>query len=499
MVRRQWSRRARWLTAVAAAVLIAGPLGYFWGTSFVPSTYSVMDMGYPDLGGGQPDMTNMAGMTGMPPGVSVASLTGPATGAPNVAVTLVARKEKFRLASGQTIDGFTLNHVSPGPTIRAAQGDVLQVTLVNASVPAGVTLHWHGVDVPNADDGVAGVTQNAVPVGGSFVYKFRLTDAGTYWYHSHQDSLAEVSGGLFGALIVKPRASGHAAPTPVETTVTFHTYGKLATINGRTGLQRVDAEPGSAERVRIIDTDMQPLGVTVSGTTYRVISHDGRDINQPTDLDQTAVLIPAGGRVDLSVTVPMSNSAALVDLGNGAELAIGPAGSTVAPEPAADGQLDFSSYGSPAPIGFDPTHPDRRFDYRISRHIGFENGKPGDWWTVDGHRFPDVPMFEVTEGDVVVMTISNSSSLHPMHLHGHHAVVLSRNGVPTTGSPWWFDSLDVETGSTYVIAFVADNPGIWMDHCHNLQHAADGLLAHLAYTGVTEPYVIGGASRNNPE
>jgi len=110
----------------------------------------------------------MAGMTGMPPGVSVASLTGPATGAPNVAVTLVARKEKFRLASGQTIDGFTLNHVSPGPTIRAAQGDVLQVTLVNASVPAGVTLHWHGVDVPNADDGVAGVTQNAVPVGGSF-------------------------------------------------------------------------------------------------------------------------------------------------------------------------------------------------------------------------------------------------------------------------------------------------------------------------------------------
>ncbi len=86
-----------------------------------------------------------------------------------------------------------------------------------------------------------------------------------------------------------------------------------------------------------------------------------------------------------------------------------------------------------------------------------------------------------------------------MHLHGHHAVVVSRNGVPTTGSPWWFDSLDVETGSRYVIAFVADNPGIWMDHCHNLRHAADGLLAHLAYTGVTEPYVIGGPAGNNPE
>jgi FtsP/CotA-like multicopper oxidase with cupredoxin domain len=461
-----------------------------------------MDMGYPNFGGGPADMTNMAGMAGMPPGVSDAALTGPTTGPPDVAVTLVARKEKFRLASGQTMNGFTLNHQSPGPTIRATQGDVLQVTLVNASVPEGVTLHWHGVDVPNADDGVAGVTQNAVRVGGSFVYKFRITDAGTYWYHSHQDSFAEVSGGLFGALVVEPRPTGptEAAPTPIaEATETFHTYGKLATINGRTGLQRITAPAGSTERVRIIDTDMQPIGVAVSGTTYRLISHDGRDINKPTDLDQTAVLVAAGGRIDLSVNVPTNNTAALVDLGNGAELAIGATDAAIAPEQAADGQLDFSTYGSPAPIGFDPTRPDRRFDYRIARQVGFENGKPGDWWTIDGHKFPDVPMFEVTEGDVVVMTISNSSSLHPMHLHGHHAVVLSRNGVPTTGSPWWFDSLDVETGSTYVIAFVADNPGIWMDHCHNLRHAADGLLAHLAYTGVTEPYVIGGPAHNDPE
>ena len=71
------------------------------------------------------------------------------------------------------------------------------------------------------------------------------------------------------------------------------------------------------------------------------------------------------------------------------------------------------------------------------------------------------------------MTISNDSGdVHPMHLHGHHAVVLSRNGVPSTGSPWWVDSLNVADGDTYEIAFVADNPGIWMDHCHNLEHAA---------------------------
>ena len=104
----------------------------------------------------------------------------------------------------------------------------------------------------------------------------------------------------------------------------------------------------------------------------------------------------------------------------------------------------------------------------------------------------------VEEGDVVRMTIRNDSGdVHPMHLHGHHAVVLSRDGEPSTGSPWWVDSLDVLDGETYEIAFVADNPGVWMDHCHNLDHAAEGLLAHLAYAGVTTPYRVGGG--NEPE
>jgi FtsP/CotA-like multicopper oxidase with cupredoxin domain len=86
-----------------------------------------------------------------------------------------------------------------------------------------------------------------------------------------------------------------------------------------------------------------------------------------------------------------------------------------------------------------------------------------------------------------------------MHLHGHHALVLSRNGVAANGSPWWVDSLNVKDGETYQIVFRADNPGIWMDHCHNLKHADEGLVAHLAYTGVSEPFVVGGDEQNQPE
>jgi FtsP/CotA-like multicopper oxidase with cupredoxin domain len=77
--------------------------------------------------------------------------------------------------------------------------------------------------------------------------------------------------------------------------------------------------------------------------------------------------------------------------------------------------------------------------------------------------------------------------------------VLSHNGRPLTGSPWWTDTLGVDDGDSYEVAFRADNPGIWMDHCHNLGHAAAGLTMHLAYAGFSTPFVTGGDAHNHPE
>lgn len=122
------------------------------------------------------------------------------------------------------------------------------------------------------------------------------------------------------------------------------------------------------------------------------------------------------------------------------------------------------------------------------------------WWSINGHLYPHVPMFVVADRDVVTMRIENrSSEVHPMHLHGHHLLVLSRDGRPSIGSPWWVDSLEVLPRETYEVAFVADNPGIWMDHCHQLKHAADGMVAHLMYVGVDTPFRIGGSAGNAPE
>jgi FtsP/CotA-like multicopper oxidase with cupredoxin domain len=464
----------RIIIAVVAALAVLVPLGYFWFDSLVPSTYNMVAMGRPDSGGG-PDAHRHGGL-------NVADLKGP-SGTADVAVTLVARSENGR---------YTLNHVTPGPEIRARKGQLLEVTLINESVADGITLHWHGVDVPNAEDGVAGVTQDAVPRGGRYVYRFVAPDAGTYWYHSHQVSDDEVRKGLFGTLVVLP-------PTPlaakVDTVLAVHTYDGRRTINGRAGVSPLAARPGDQVRARIVNTDAGPVRVWVSGADFSVAAVDGYDVNAPGPVADQAVVVTAGGRIDLAFTVP-SSGAARVDVGAGAALAAGNAAGT--PEPRSN--VDLLRYGSPAPLGFDPGKATRRFDYKVGKWIGFLDGKPGMWWTVNGHLWPDVPMYMVTTGDIVRMTISNSSGeVHPMHLHGHHAVVLSRDGVAASGSPWWIDSLDVGDGESYEIAFVADNPGIWVDHCHNLKHAEEGLLAHLAYAGVDTPFRVGGKAGNQPE
>ncbi|MEC7259107.1 MAG: multicopper oxidase domain-containing protein, partial [Pseudomonadota bacterium] len=90
----------------------------------------------------------------------------------------------------------------PGPVLRVPQGGRVIRRLVN-DLPVPTTVHWHGIRIDNAMDGVAGLTQDAVPPGGTFDYDFAVPDAGTYWYHAHTNSMEQVARGLAGALIVE--------------------------------------------------------------------------------------------------------------------------------------------------------------------------------------------------------------------------------------------------------------------------------------------------------
>jgi FtsP/CotA-like multicopper oxidase with cupredoxin domain len=380
--------------------------------------------------------------------------------------------------------------------VRAAQGDLVEVLARNESVADGMTLHWHGVRVPNAADGVAGVTQDAIGVGQTYTYRFVARDAGTYWYHSHQLSHEQVRSGLLGAVVVQPADQRAEPAAGTEAVALIHTYNGVRTINDRAGQTSADVTPGTPVRVRVINTDNGPMPVWVSGADFQLVAIDGAEVNRPQTVANRTVVLTAGARADLLVPVPERGAAALEVAGASLLLGDGPAPFSAAPQE----RVDPLSYGQPAPVGFDPESPDRRYEYRIGRSPGFVDGRPGMWWTVNGAMYPDVPMFVIGRNEVGRFTISNDSSeTHPMHLHGHRMLVLSRDGVPATGSPWWVDSLNVEPGQTYETAFLADNPGIWMDHCHNLPHAADGLVAHLMYERVTTPFLIGGDHANEPE
>jgi FtsP/CotA-like multicopper oxidase with cupredoxin domain len=479
---------------VVAAIVAVGWLGLLWWESRLPGTYNALDHGELELGGGPGDDVEHVHLAQR--GASVTTLHGPRSGAPDARFTLTAKRATIELASGRKIDALTFDGRSPGPELRVRQGDLVEVTLANKDVAQGVTIHWHGVDVPNAEDGVAGVTQDAVPPGERHVYRFRAEQVGTFWYHTHQVSSKEVRRGLFGTLVIEPmgrRAFG------LDRTVVAHTYDGVPTLDGNDGVHRVDVEPGSRVRLRLVNTDNSPQRFRLAGAPFRVLALDGTDLNEPGEIRGVAVEVGGGGRADIAFTVPESP----------AWLALGDTGAALAfntdrsPRPSLGELPDFDPlrYGRPAdtPFGAESAF-DRRFELGITRKLGFFDGRPGRQWAINGHIFPDVPTFHVEEGELVEITITNDSGAdHPMHLHGHHVLVLSRDGEPASGSPWWPDTLNIEPGESYRVAFRADNPGIWMEHCHNLSHAAGGLTMHVAYAGVTTPFDIGGDHGNQPE
>ncbi len=466
----------RWLPA-AAALLLVMPLVWMAWSSRIPGTYDPAAMGYADFGGGSRHDHVWSHRN-----IAVSTLTADPSRPADVSVEFHTAQHGHR---------FTVNGSSPGPVLRATVGDLIEVRLVNDGVRRGTTLHWHGIDVPNAMDGVAGVTQDAVPMGGSFTYRWVADRAGTYWYHAHQVSHEQVRGGLLGAVVISPAATD----TVVDEPVVLHRYGSRQTVNGRVGQVASSAKPGDTVRVRVINTDNALTSAWVSGAAYRLVAVDGTDLNEPGLATGKRVQITAGGRADLLVTVP--SAGARVSFAGGRSLLLGGLPGVPAVRQPKE-VVDLLGYGAPQATDLARATPDRTFRYDIGRRPGFVGGKPGWWWTINGRRFPDVPMFMVTPGDVVHMRISNHSGRsHPMHLHGHRLLVLARNGTASSGSPWWTDSLEVADGTTYDVAFVADNPGIWMDHCHNLPHAAQGLVAHLMYMGVRSSYRISG--RNQPE
>jgi FtsP/CotA-like multicopper oxidase with cupredoxin domain len=475
----------------AALVAGVGWAAYSWYESRLPDTFSVMDMGVMEDGGG-PAPSEHA----LHRGTSIERLRGP-EGKPDVRFTLTAQRTTVRLGSGRAIDALTFNGRVPGPELRVRQRDLVQVTLVNKDVDDGVTIHWHGVHVPNAEDGVAGVTQNAVLPGERYTYRFRPHQVGTFWYHTHQVSSEEVRRGLYGALVVLPE---RASTSGFDITALAHNFSGVDVLGADDRPQRQVVPRGTPVRIRLVNTDSFTRRFVLSGTSFRVLAIDGADLNGPGLISRQTLELGAGARYDVGFVMP----ATPVRLGvkdSSAAMTFSREGNVDAPPVAFDEMFDPGAYGRPKQMPFDAAGAfDRHFTMDIDRKLGFFDGGFGYQWTVNGRIFPDTPMYVVREGDLVKVTITNESgSTHPMHLHGHHMLVLSRDEKPVSGSPWSVDTLNVLDGETYEVAFRGDNPGVWMDHCHILPHAAEGLTMHLMYEGYRTPFKVGGPAENEPE
>jgi FtsP/CotA-like multicopper oxidase with cupredoxin domain len=431
--------------------------------------------------------------TGSRAPVSVADLRGPNEPAPGGVIrqhTLTAGTGTVRLASGRTVDAWTYNGQVPGPAIVVTQGDLVEVTLRNTDVKGGVTLHWHGYDVPCGEDGAPGATQHPVAPGGEFVYRFRADQVGTYWYHTHQASHLGVRKGLYGTLVVRAR---DAQPEEVDLTLPVHTFDATVVLGDRDGRAVHAARPGAPVRLRLVNADPEPHWFALAGAAYRVVAVDGRDLHEPGELSAVGLRIPAGGRYDVVLTMPEAPVALVLDHDHSRGVLLRPNGDTgsdpALPDTARWPELDLLRYGRPAPVPFDAGAAGRRFTMVLDRCVAMVNGRPAYAQSVNGLGHPSIPDQLVAEGDLVRFTVVNRSRVtHPWHLHGHSVLLLSRDGIRSTGSPLWVDTFDVRPGQVWEVAFQARNPGIWMNHCHNLPHQDQGMMLRLVYDGVSTPF-----------
>jgi FtsP/CotA-like multicopper oxidase with cupredoxin domain len=459
------------------------------------------------------------------------SARGPAPGGQVRHYALTAEAATIELKPGLRVPAWTYNGTVPGPELRVQVGDLVVVTLHNR-LPEGTTIHWHGLALPNGQDGVAGITQDPVPPGASATYSFIAPEAGTYWYHSHDDSARQVDRGLYGALVIEPRQETLAAaddvtlvyddwplalevsPTPPPNDfawVSFVTY----TVNGKTGaaIQPLRLTPGRPARLRLVNAGSMRHFLHFEGTSVRIVALDGHEVSggPPTDL---ALPLGPGERVDVELTaanhpiwlvlldaLPPAADVPVPILAPGIGVPELPAPKSVPPVPVLDLLFDYPvrALSSMWPVG---GVPDVTFTLRLSVVLDPHQTSPsldGQLYEINGRTFPDTGTLDVRLGQLVEITFVNTSGVdHPMHLHGDAFQVLAIDGRPLT-EVIVKDTVVVEPHRSVTVGFRADNPGWWMVHCHELYHSRGGMMTLLRYVGVGRLAELGGPYHGRPD
>jgi FtsP/CotA-like multicopper oxidase with cupredoxin domain len=456
---------------------------------------------------------------------SIPSLARRALASDVVDVELRSSPVAFSPSLGLHFSGLAYNGTIPGPLLRVVHGQRIRVRYVS-DVNVPTSIHWHGMLLPNAMDGAAGVTQAAVRRGGSFVYDFAPGPPGTRWYHDHAFSLASARG-LFGMFVVDdpndeqpdrefalvfhdvpkwnsmeaamrgvsaapmsdPMGSGQSmqmmqARMGDEVAYAAHCINGATYPNGK----KLAVSLGDRVRLRLLNASpTQTRYIRLAGHELVVTHADGNPLAQAVTVD--ALRIGAGERFDAFFEVRQAGAFLLQGVSN---------------DPLASQQavMVYTEGMENAPAQTGPQMLDglRVFSYEAAGGVGAQT-KPamearptydlalagGGWgnprWTIEGKIWPNTPKLRVRHGEVVTVRFRNTSTMdHPMHLHGHIFMLTEVNEMPLL-RPLAKDGSLVAANGTATWRFTADSsPGRWLLHCHNEIHMNDGMMTEVVYT-----------------
>ena len=401
----------------------------------------------------------------------------------------------------------------PGIEIRTRQGAAFSADLVN-KLSQPTTIHWHGIRIDNAMDGVANLTQQAVEAGQTFAYRFTPPDAGTYWYHPHYRTWEQLARGLYGAFIVEeenaPKVDqdrvlifddwriGDDGKIHEASLGGFHDrshggrLGNILTLNGAF-TNDVAVKSGERLRLRLLNAaTARVLRVGFAKHSPRVIALDGQPV-EPFDVPKEGILLAPAQRADIMIdAMEDAGTATPIQVSTGREnLEVG----RLLYDPHAQVRTKklndhIGLPANPLPTGLKNT-PDELVELNMTGGAmsWFESAsyqgqdydvrtlarKHGKVWAFNGVAgMPEKPLASLAMGSTVHVKISNRTLWpHAMHFHGHHVKEITHS--TRQPHPYWRDTVFLNANETVTVGFHAHNPGKWMLHCHMLAHQLGGM------------------------